>query len=688
MAKKTTPTTTKTKRPSGARKGVSFVPVTGDTSVKRASLKKLTKTNGAKRLPKPERVDAPAVLISVDLHAGPAKVSRYAGLFFMFVGVLFSAYALSGMYVELVELSTSDQHVYGPKLQLAQIVQSTIEPISITNTTVPDPRPAGAASLATSATGTTANTKASTTAPQAAPQPAVSTPSVDTTLMQPAIDVVVRGGAPHEGNEEIAVRVANAGTVELVLVPRETLTERYLGKAKRLSGESWQFIFDTKHAPNGDYALFARVTNGYGSYLSQPTAFRIKNAVPTLQPMATATPETAALQAEIANIAIEFKTSEPRIDLKDAVVPMIAKPLAPSASSGTATGTGSTTASIETEPLPPPLEERAVQFIASIESDSDALLELYGVAIRGNDPGAIAQMEGRLSEYEQKISQRVESELIGEGMVGTVDEAGTIRERIISLLREERMRRNREERMILDRVGDKIQRDSDRDGISDYDETHLYRTDPFVADTDADGFPDGAEVLSGYDPAREARETMVSFEDPRKEGTERSDILAVTRLDVLEEEAGSTTDGTGRSILFSGVALPNSFIALYVYSTPVVVTVKTNADGSWSYAFDKELEDGQHEAFVGVTDNAGKLVAKSKPYAFVKTADAYTIGRMQSESVPVAAPETRLMSEHAIVLTTSLVVVLVGLVLVLIGAYLARRPRALLVAASGAAGAV
>src|SRR5688500_14487452 len=33
--------------------------------------------------------------------------------------------------------------------------------------------------------------------------------------------------------------------------------------------------------------------------------------------------------------------------------------------------------------------------------------------------------------------------------------------------------------------------DTDRDGLSDFQETHKYRTDPRKADTDGDGVPDG-----------------------------------------------------------------------------------------------------------------------------------------------------------------------------------------------------
>ncbi len=42
--------------------------------------------------------------------------------------------------------------------------------------------------------------------------------------------------------------------------------------------------------------------------------------------------------------------------------------------------------------------------------------------------------------------------------------------------------------------------DSDSDGLTDYQEVHIYHTDPQKADTDGDGFTDGAEVKNGYSP--------------------------------------------------------------------------------------------------------------------------------------------------------------------------------------------
>lgn len=42
--------------------------------------------------------------------------------------------------------------------------------------------------------------------------------------------------------------------------------------------------------------------------------------------------------------------------------------------------------------------------------------------------------------------------------------------------------------------------DTDGDGWSDFDETYLYKTSPYLEDTDSDGISDGAEIKNGTDP--------------------------------------------------------------------------------------------------------------------------------------------------------------------------------------------
>ena len=70
-----------------------------------------------------------------------------------------------------------------------------------------------------------------------------------------------------------------------------------------------------------------------------------------------------------------------------------------------------------------------------------------------------------------------------------------------------------------------------------------------------------------------------------------------------------------------------------------IVTVQTEADGSFEYTFSKELEDGQHEVFVAITDNTGSIVAQIEAFTFIKQAQAFTPVDAESQSGTIAAPD-------------------------------------------------
>jgi uncharacterized protein YvpB len=46
----------------------------------------------------------------------------------------------------------------------------------------------------------------------------------------------------------------------------------------------------------------------------------------------------------------------------------------------------------------------------------------------------------------------------------------------------------------------KVEKDSDKDGLSDYEEKSVYLTNPNNSDTDSDGYKDNEEVFCGYSP--------------------------------------------------------------------------------------------------------------------------------------------------------------------------------------------
>ena len=174
--------------------------------------------------------------------------------------------------------------------------------------------------------------------------------------------------------------------------------------------------------------------------------------------------------------------------------------------------------------------------------------------------------------------------------------------------------------------------DVDADGISDYDETRIYGTDPKNPDTDSDGIQDGAEILAGTDPLKKQL-APVLYEDPKQVTIAAEAPKEIFTVDKITPKIAPREEGRPekiQSVTFSGKGLRNSYVTLYFFSTPIVVTVKTDASGNWEYTIDKEFEDGEHSAYVAMTDSGGKILMKSTPIPFVKTANAIAFGTLET----------------------------------------------------------
>ena len=197
---------------------------------------------------------------------------------------------------------------------------------------------------------------------------------------------------------------------------------------------------------------------------------------------------------------------------------------------------------------------------------------------------------------------------------------------------------------LAQRDGLDLYRDTDHDGISDYDEVHIYHTDPNNAYTAGGTLTDGERILLGLDPLSTSS-VPVPVENPQTAGVQADALFEVTNIAIVPKpapaaaaptpeevaaQAGTkapapaiTTAATSsQTIRFSGRALPNSFVTLYVFSTPVVVTVKTDQNGLWTYTLDSSLPDGTHNLYVATVDDGGRILAKSPAIPFVKTAEA------------------------------------------------------------------
>ena len=177
----------------------------------------------------------------------------------------------------------------------------------------------------------------------------------------------------------------------------------------------------------------------------------------------------------------------------------------------------------------------------------------------------------------------------------------------------QRVRTVLEERLIQ---VDLVKSDSDGDGVSDYDEIAIYNTDPFNANTAGSSMNDGERILLGLDPLTNSAQPMTYIDDPRDTGSGNrildSETFNVDELLVEEDER----------VFMQGTAMPNSFVTVFIYSSPIVVVTKADERGVWMHTLDQDISDGQHEMYVASVNSTGKILSQSPRIPFTKEARA------------------------------------------------------------------
>ena len=208
--------------------------------------------------------------------------------------------------------------------------------------------------------------------------------------------------------------------------------------------------------------------------------------------------------------------------------------------------------------------------------------------------------------------------------------------------------------------------DPDNDDLANKDEFR-YNTNPLAADTDGDDFSDGKEIRDGFNPllaSRGDKNDQMTYESPKEAGTVEKELFAVGNVEVASSEVNTEE----KVLKLSGTGPANTLINVFVYSElPTILTVKTDADGNWSYMLEESLEDGEHQVYVAVTDNVGKISAKSEPLAFVKTAQAATVippAEAQGLENSVSPVEKRKWSDIALLSVLILGALLIALLLI------------------------
>ncbi|MFT7644365.1 MAG: hypothetical protein ACI9BF_000008 [Candidatus Paceibacteria bacterium] len=419
--------------------------------------------------------------------------------------------------------------------------------------------------------------------------------------------------------------------IELYARPIRSLDTIFVARAVKRSGE-WYFVIDSTNLPNGKYEFTAKTDFNNSIIKTRPILVLVENSV-----------KPYVKETVLPDVSVDTEKKE-----------------------------------ISVRELPPKLEDQ--NFVPTVNLDDDVKRETDDLLVNNVDDFntlfrhyATAQQSGdemlirtAKEALEEKRKALVTITLHNERLryiSDNIDEELTLR--VIEL--EEKI--NVFEKIRREKSQGKTAIDTDKDGISDFDEIHLYNTNPEAVDTDNDGITDGIEIMRGYNPNNAAPEAIVEFESPRETvGLLRDDVLTMKEvLPVIQ--ISDANDAQIVKTEIRGKGLPNSFVTLYIYSTPTVVTIRTDADGEFVYTFDKELEDGQHDIYIAMTDNAGEIIAQSSPFSFFKQAQAFTVvndtgaGLVTSDSVKESVKSSYSTVVGMGILALGLILLMLGMTL-------------------------
>lgn len=503
----------------------------------------------------------------------------------------------------------------------------------------------------------------------------------------------------NQGSVVIELEVKDVLSVEFNIRKSNSLVSQYLGSGERKEENKWTFPWNTSSTPNAHYELYAVITNEFGQYESKPVSVVVLNAV-------AAAPET---QKKIVDIKVQVEKTEKEttekketekvhtVEAVEQEVKNFSEKLKIDLRLEEAKKVDEAV-NIATRELKPRVEEHLkklgenVSIIKQEEVKRKTTEELPAPEI------AKEKKEEVKKEIEQKITgEQKKKEEIRREITKTIEEA---KEKIIQALPEPKRLEaepakvaavKEAEQLVArfetnigkheeEKIGEAasvVAKDSDKDGMSDYEEIFRFNTDPFAIDSDGDGFNDGVEVASGYNPLDPSPADQIVYEEPKapEAGVVQPQTFKVEEVKVVEKAKTETGAEVITKMEIKGRALPNSFVTLYIYSLPIIVTVKADANGAWTYTLDKELADGDHEIYVATTDNAGKIAAKSAPFAFTKQAAAISFAGIIP---PAAAPSPEVpsfLSTTYLILTLSLIAFILGVGLLVIGLLTMKRER-------------
>lgn len=95
-------------------------------------------------------------------------------------------------------------------------------------------------------------------------------------------------------------------------------------------------------------------------------------------------------------------------------------------------------------------------------------------------------------------------------------------------------------------------KDTDRDGLSDYDEIYVYYTSPYLEDTDSDGMTDRDEIMAGEDPVCPKGQSCSPYADVADKSASGPEVFANGEIAKAQEGMATTAEQMRQMLISSG----------------------------------------------------------------------------------------------------------------------------------------
>lgn len=139
-------------------------------------------------------------------------------------------------------------------------------------------------------------------------------------------------------------------------------------------------------------------------------------------------------------------------------------------------------------------------------------------------------------------------------------------------------------------------------------------------------------ITPSITPLAVSKPEVVALPDFEEVNTTSKDIVfpsefnpktIVSESDIkIEKVINTKLENNNVALTFKGKSLPNTVITLLIFSNPIVVTVKTDENGSWTYHLEKPLEPGKHAIYTVATKSDGTQVRSQVEDFFIAPAIA------------------------------------------------------------------